>query len=1621
MSSNLTPDDFLGKLSITAGDDPDFTLQPFSKSFEKGDWVLLDEMNLAEEGALKVITDAMERGEIVLSDQSAANAATRVIKKNPRFRLFATQNPWQAGKRERMSTAFSSQFSVMNFTELPKEEWKEIVTQKLSVATSKENTSEPLLRVAENMTKFHWDARAAIEQCCTEVEAYTTITNRELLTWTDMIAMEHRLPETDEKLGSYAWLIYGCRFRANGRDIIKNLLQQQHLLPSDENTPSPSLSDKIARVREVYGELRDDNKRTMDIDVEEFWKTHFPQQPALSEETRDALEKCIGVHMEVQKTIIEPDFMMDYGVYTSFSEFWLVKWIAEALKENIFSLDWLVQLGKLGAELYCYSLRHEQAREQIMEVFVEECEVTRAAVKPTRSIVPEMPTALNDHNCQLLIDVLAALQSERPILIEGHAGSGKTCLGKAIAFLLGNQYTQVTLTTESEPSVMLGEHLPVKNDQQYTVEWRNGPLTRSFIEGTVFIVDNIGQAEAILQERINPVLESPKVLCLTEKGDTKPLCCRRLRDGQISDEPGPATGFQFIATYTPKGIASRGYDSLSKELTAALFNRFITIHVRDPGRQSNERFKETLHSILKCCLAGKDTESFQERCDLICSYCLSIREFLDKSRRSSNVFRQFVKLLDIVTILIAQFEGIDTLDALHCALIVVFVYPMKDLGQREGLLTQMECPPDALNRLELLKDVDVDPELVLTDSRKTHAQAVLLGVRTNTPVLLEGKPAVGKTALVHGLRRFRQRHHQVRMLNNSETTTLQDYFGTWMPSSSGFAFVKGILIQAMESGDWFVADEFNLAPLAVTAALMPFLEGDRVVRIPGTHIAVTVHPEFRFFATQNPFHGGKDGRKLLPITVRNRFLEVTVEDFPENEFSDIIYRRFQEQEYLGLVEEKDAKALSKLYFASAGAYNLTMRDLIKMVRRFKLFRGASKNKLSWKAVAMSMLQPMTTAEQQERLCTLLEEAFPDDAETSTGDSCMIKNIQQTESEVIFRQGPLSVSFPDFNLKNSPLWRGSHLTVKPPKVFQDKLIELAFALKAKEPVLLWGEAGFKTELIKTWLQISGMADKAQMVHLTSDSEATELIGQVQLTSFIDILDVLIITGDCILAHVDDQRPDKDELEESIENIQTSLRHLRDLVQDRKGRSGSTGHQNITSAERLPAKSAQEAPSEAVPSQHDSRNEGISNEDIHDGNSESGGSAYDEFAIDLEEQQVNDNDQPLPKAEAAKEDQHNAGPSAMNEEAEGMQTTTNVPDTEAKHESGVDSLILLELIDQLIVQAIKINDGNRPAIERLVKRLNLLVEYVSKSGFDDNLPIFLFRDGPFVKAITMKHVFVVEDYDLCPQSVTERLNSALEIDPTFSIPEDILSCEGKTTKLDIPSEGYSFIATVHLESSTKKPRLSDATKSRITQIYVPVYTFEDVLSIVREKLTLGLSSEDQKYIGDLTDMICRVHEEVTEGPFEQSSRDVRRVLRWTNFIVNHPENVNVKERCMLGARFFYLSGYSLDMQEKTLQKCFPDDYREMDLEKAQNSQNPIHTETVGNRMTVSLSGTQLSLNISLAEGQGLKEQKEDMPFCSTRTVLKNMALIFAAINTDSPLLLEGQPGIGNHLLTKLRIFH
>ncbi|KAF5706676.1 midasin (AAA ATPase) [Fusarium globosum] len=82
---------------------------PFLQAMQKGEWVLLDEMNLASQSVLEGLNACLDhRGEVYISELD------QVFKCHPDFRLFAAQNPHhQGGGRKGLPASFVNRFIVV--------------------------------------------------------------------------------------------------------------------------------------------------------------------------------------------------------------------------------------------------------------------------------------------------------------------------------------------------------------------------------------------------------------------------------------------------------------------------------------------------------------------------------------------------------------------------------------------------------------------------------------------------------------------------------------------------------------------------------------------------------------------------------------------------------------------------------------------------------------------------------------------------------------------------------------------------------------------------------------------------------------------------------------------------------------------------------------------------------------------------------------------------------------------------------------------------------------------------------------------------------------------------------------------------------------------------------------------------------------------------------------------------------------------------------------------------------------------------------------------------------------------------------------------------------------------
>ncbi|KAL6842329.1 hypothetical protein ACP4OV_027756 [Aristida adscensionis] len=233
---------------------------------------------------------------------------------------------------------------------------------------------------------------------------------------------------------------------------------------------------------------------------------------------------------------------------------------------------------------------------------------------------------------------------------------------------------------------------------------------------------------------------------------------------------------------------------------------------------------------------------------------------------------------------------------------------------------------------------------VLTKSVTEHivnlARAVYI---KRYPVLLQGPTSSGKTSLVRYL--AAKTGHEFVRINNHEHTDLQEYLGTYVTDSHGkLQFQEGALVKAVREGHWIVLDELNLAPSDVLEALNRLLDDNRELFVPELQETIAAHPNFMLFATQNPpmLYGG---RKMLSRAFRNRFIEVHVDEIPEDELIIILEQRCKiapsyAKKMVNVMKDLQTHRQNSRVFAGKHGF-ITPRDLFRWANRYRSFDGKS--------------------------------------------------------------------------------------------------------------------------------------------------------------------------------------------------------------------------------------------------------------------------------------------------------------------------------------------------------------------------------------------------------------------------------------------------------------------------------------------------------------------------------------------------------------------------------------------------------------------------------------------------------------------------------------------------------
>lgn len=210
---------------------------PFLQAMQQGEWVLLDEMNLASQSVLEGLNACLDhRGEVYISELD------QVFKCHPDFKLFAAQNPHsQGGGRKGLPSSFVNRFIVV-YADVFSE-------QDLMLIASKRHGSLPAETI-QKMIRFvsSLDYETSIRKSFGANGSPWEFNLRDSLRWLELLASEDPLM-VSARASDFLDIIVSQRFRsANDRACIARLFAEAFGEVPEPHSLYHSLNSAVCQV-----------------------------------------------------------------------------------------------------------------------------------------------------------------------------------------------------------------------------------------------------------------------------------------------------------------------------------------------------------------------------------------------------------------------------------------------------------------------------------------------------------------------------------------------------------------------------------------------------------------------------------------------------------------------------------------------------------------------------------------------------------------------------------------------------------------------------------------------------------------------------------------------------------------------------------------------------------------------------------------------------------------------------------------------------------------------------------------------------------------------------------------------------------------------------------------------------------------------------------------------------------------------------------------------------------------------------------------------------------------------------------------------------------------------------
>ncbi|PKK33324.1 midasin AAA ATPase 1 [Columba livia] len=576
--------------------------------------------------------------------------------------------------------------------------------------------------------------------------------------------------------------------------------------------------------------------------------------------------------------------------------------------------------------------------------------------------------------------LLRALQLNKPILLEGSPGVGKTSLVAALAKASGNCLVRINLSEQTDVTDLFGTDLPVEGGKGGEFAWRDGPLLAALKSGHWIVLDELNLASQSVLEGLNACFDHRAEIYVPELGmnfhvqhkKTKIFGCQNpYRQGggrkglpksflnrftQVYVDPLSAEDMEFIGNTL--------FPAIDKSIIAKMvaFNNKIDneVMVEKKWGQKGGPWEFNLRDLFRWCqlmLVDQSPGCYDPGQHVFLVYGERMRTKEDKEKVIS-VFRDiFGQEADVYTgtrefhitpynvqigysvlsrgnyiprpgrslsLLHHSLQSLESImKCVHMSWMVILVGPaavgktslVELLAHLTGHRLKIMAMNSAMDTTELLggfEQVDINrpwqrllekvenavstlvrDSLLLTEICADDAELML---RAWSSFILNYKPkSLGEggrsvtaelVSKLEGILVLIQRlNNKINSYSKPEFAHLVEEFRHFklqqaqaadLNSHGTFEWVDGMLVQALQSGDWLLMDNVNFCNPSVLDRLNALLEPGGVLTmsergvIDGTVPTIAPHPNFRLFLSMDPVHGE------ISRAMRNRGIEIYI-------------------------------------------------------------------------------------------------------------------------------------------------------------------------------------------------------------------------------------------------------------------------------------------------------------------------------------------------------------------------------------------------------------------------------------------------------------------------------------------------------------------------------------------------------------------------------------------------------------------------------------------------------------------------------------------------------------------------------------------------------------------------